>query len=81
MIDRQTVFILGAGAHKPYCFPIGSELVTHIIDLLPAGRGLNTPFSEMILDQYRSGPVGHQALLDFRVALNGGGIHPLTASY
>jgi len=73
MIGRNTVFVLGAGAHKPYGFPIGSELVRNVIELLPVASGLNTSFSQLVLDLYRSGPVSHQALLDFRVALNGSG--------
>ncbi len=32
MIDRRTVFILGAGASKPYGFPTGIELNTDIIE-------------------------------------------------
>src|SRR5262245_53110091 len=30
MINRQTVFVLGAGASKPYGFPLGIELVDQI---------------------------------------------------
>jgi hypothetical protein len=64
MIERKTVFVLSAGAHKPYGFPIGSELVMNILDLLPAARGSNTPFSELVLDQYRAIPNIYQSLLD-----------------
>jgi hypothetical protein len=34
MIDRRTVFVLGAGASVPYGFPVGSELVDRVCEHL-----------------------------------------------
>jgi hypothetical protein len=34
MIRKKTVFVLGAGAHKSYGLPLGSELLESILDLL-----------------------------------------------
>lgn len=38
MITANTVFVLGAGAHKPYGFPTGEELKLDIIRLLQGDR-------------------------------------------
>ncbi len=31
MFKKETVFILGAGASKPYGYPLGSDLIKEII--------------------------------------------------
>ena len=38
MIDKQTVFILGAGASAPYGYPTGKQLRQQIIDNLDINR-------------------------------------------
>ncbi len=38
MIRRRTVLILGAGASRPYNFPLGSQLVDQICEEILAGR-------------------------------------------
>jgi hypothetical protein len=45
VIKKKTVFILGAGAHVPYGFPDGRDLIKKIIDLMPKQGNANTPFS------------------------------------
>lgn len=37
MISKKTVFILGAGAHIPYGFPSGKELMGNVVDQLMRG--------------------------------------------
>jgi hypothetical protein len=37
MISKKTVFILGAGAHIPYGFPSGKELMRNVVDQLMLG--------------------------------------------
>ncbi|MBU3619624.1 hypothetical protein [Polynucleobacter sp. JS-Fieb-80-E5] len=37
MISKRTVFILGAGAHHPYGFPSGKELMGNVVDQLMRG--------------------------------------------
>ena len=53
MITKPTVFILGAGASKPYGFPTGPELAGRVIDRLartngPDGVFENTEFSSSL---------------------------------
>ena len=36
MIERKTLFVLGAGASKPYNYPTGRELKTYIVRSFPA---------------------------------------------
>ncbi len=38
MIDEETVFILGAGASKPYGYPIGPVLVKNIVDSIDQAK-------------------------------------------
>jgi hypothetical protein len=40
MIQKRTVFILGAGASMPYGFPSGEDLVRRIVDLSPSSGAL-----------------------------------------
>lgn len=37
MISKKTVFILGAGAHIPYGFSSGKELMGNVVDQLARG--------------------------------------------
>ena len=62
MIERPTLFVLGAGASEPYGYPTGAELRRYICDIfpglfsdfidttvgkpVPAARSQNTDFSE-----------------------------------
>ncbi|OPX57862.1 MAG: hypothetical protein A4E25_01943 [Methanobacterium sp. PtaB.Bin024] len=53
MIDKDTVFVLGAGASEPYEYPLGEELRTNIVDNLRQNRSkrkeiidLNLGYSE-----------------------------------
>lgn len=40
MIEKKTVFILGAGASHPYDYPLGYDLTVSIIDGLEAGQAM-----------------------------------------
>lgn len=53
MIAKRTVFVLGAGAHIPYGFPSGKELITNVVKQLKASQN-NPDLSLRILPQ-RSG--------------------------
>ena len=73
MIKRKTVFVLGAGAHAPYGFPIGAGLLSKIINLLPEWDNSNS-FSDLLFDQYRNNPaLTLTSLRLFRTALVGSG--------
>ncbi len=41
MIQRKTVFVLGAGASQPFGFPLGASLLIEIV------QGLKSPASKM----------------------------------
>ena len=74
VIKRRAVFVLGAGAHVPYGFPIGDGLLGAILNLLPPNQRAETDFSRLVLDQYRANPViNAQSLVEFRTALMGSG--------
>jgi hypothetical protein len=58
MLERRTVFILGAGASAPYGFPIGSDLAGEIVRGLALGSRLRdmlrrAEFREGDLDDFR----------------------------
>ena len=89
MIKTETLFILGAGAHKPYDMPLGSELAQQLIALLPAklpkpipgGRPNLNDFSRICAELY-SGKVPLMSrgsynllpqMLEFRNQLDGAG--------
>lgn len=89
MIKTETLFILGAGAHKPYDTPLGSELAQQLIALLPAKLPKPTPggrpnlndFSRICAELY-SGKVPLMSrgsynllpqMLEFRNQLDGAG--------
>jgi hypothetical protein len=42
MIVKPTVFVLGAGASRPYGFPVGSKLAEKVCALMPTKQGSNT---------------------------------------
>jgi len=50
MISKRTVFILGAGAHIPYGFPSGKELITNVVKQLKFGQS-NSDLSLRTLPQ------------------------------
>src|SRR5258708_823314 len=52
MLERRTVFILGAGASAPYGFPIGSELVCEIVKGLAAEGTLR---DQLLRAEFRAG--------------------------
>lgn len=62
LTEKRTVFVLGAGASKPYAFPLGSELKSKIIDYLPhtAFKGLiqERGFSKSLLDDFAEALAG-----------------------
>jgi len=75
MISRNTVFVLGAGAHAPYGFPIGDALLAKILTLLAPDRAASSSFSaftKLVLDEYGT-DIPLQSFVDFRVALSRGG--------
>ena len=41
MIEKETVFVLGAGASKPYQFPTGSELADKVYQELSQGATID----------------------------------------
>jgi hypothetical protein len=53
MIAQKTVFVLGAGAHKPYGLPLGGELLASILQLL---RTSETPESAFYMHAYMCHP-------------------------
>ena len=75
MINRKTVFVLGAGAHIPYGFMDGSDLIKAILAALPAPPHYGTnDFSGRFFDIHdHRVNVPRDALTQFRAALNLGG--------
>jgi hypothetical protein len=71
MISRKTVFVLGAGAHAPYGFPVGACLIGKILAAIPERFAMPADFGN-----FAGGIYNHQAdvkdatLLQFREALN-----------
>lgn len=60
MINKQVVFILGAGASKPYGFPLGSELVKQAYNILE---------NQQILDCLETLDFAHDDIKKFRKEL------------
>ena len=56
MIEKETLIILGAGASKPYGFPLGSELRDSVIrkkdNMWAYARALNMGFSDDEYDDF-----------------------------
>lgn len=72
MIQRQTLFILGAGASSPYGFPTGEALVSEIITEL-SNRGL--PLHNILVElEHRPGDID-----EFRDALQGSALGSIDA--
>ena len=56
MIAKQTVFVLGAGASRPYGFPTGDEIANRILDELRHGHNtLLTELAQYDCDADRTG--------------------------
>lgn len=73
MINRKTVFILGAGAHVPYGLLDGSGLLEAILESLPrSSSNVTTPFAEFIFN-LNSDTRTRRQLQEFRQALDLGG--------
>lgn len=57
MIEKQVVLILGAGASKPYGFPLGQELLQQILTLGPGNKSytriVQSGFSEQELKSFQ----------------------------
>ena len=77
MIASKTVFVLGAGASKPYGFPLGGELYDLVLSEFKQGASNRihlkntTPHSETDIDQFvgtlrRSGMMSVDAFLERR---------------
>lgn len=76
MIRKKTVFVLGAGASKPYGFPTGIELTSSILAQMNPGHAMYTSlmeagFEPSQLDSFRqafesSGRFSIDAFLQFR---------------
>ena len=75
MISSKLVIILGAGAHVPYAFPIGSALTVEIVKLLPSQ--VNDNHNELIYELFDlyNNKIGNlrQSLVNFRTLLNSSG--------
>lgn len=52
MIENQTVFILGAGAHCSYEFPSGEELKSEVISAVKASINAQNDNSFLVMPQY-----------------------------
>jgi hypothetical protein len=48
MIQQKTVFVLGAGAHKPYGLPLGFESPKSILELLGNSQDPKQPFYQHV---------------------------------
>jgi hypothetical protein len=70
MIERRTVFILGAGAHFPYGFPLGAQLIEEILHTL--SRKHRNDFRDHLFNVFRNSWIGN-AVKDFHTALDLGG--------
>src|ERR1700676_2101064 len=71
MITRRTVFILGAGAHKPYGLLDGGDLMRTILSTLPASNS-NNHFSEHLFNLVPTATM-RDNLAQFRTAMDLGG--------
>ncbi len=65
MIGRRTVFVLGAGASKPYGFPLGNDLTTEILNGLERGKDLRL---KLLNADFREGDIN-----DFQLRLREAG--------
>ncbi len=68
MITNKTVFVLGAGASKPFGFPLGRKLINEIIDDLVPDSPLWKSLSEYS-PQISIAPIDKDDILEFRNAL------------
>lgn len=74
MIKRQTVFVLGAGAHVPYDFPDGAGLIAKLLSGIPLRFNKPADLGNLSLGIYNNqADVTPQSMTEFRTALNMGG--------
>ncbi len=77
MISQPTIFVIGAGAHRPYGFPDGNGLKNSIVEMLLAGPLDNSnEFYDQFLEQYEHDldiANVRQTMVDFRTRLSNGG--------
>jgi hypothetical protein len=68
MIDRKTVFVLGAGAHMPYGFPDGARLINGMLELIPSTHNADSDFTTY-LQAIFGNRVTPRQWVDFRTTL------------
>lgn len=72
MIRQKTVFVIGAGAHKPYDLPLGDELLKSILHLLKSSQKESSQFFQHVNLCYQSTAI-RQAFKEIVPALSRSG--------